>query len=206
MTRAIDGASFAGSVAQTRTTGAASLVLRRSPADARWGRSMAEAVTQQFILMPRRGLRDNVMRDPLLQPDQQPRPLAAMAVALGPRRPPRQITHRIRVLHSIHEDGLKLAEMSPEAVLICVPRCLGCASCRWSTTGRHSGRDFRLLPPSKLLVERLVTFGSLSRPPITARRSRVRKSLPSRTSRPKRVLKGRAMPAVWSFWDETAPA
>jgi subtilisin len=77
---------------------------------------MAEAVTQQFILMPRRGLRDKAMLDPLLRPDQQAKPLAAMAVASGLGRSLRQVKNRIRIIHSIHEDGLKLAEMTPEAV------------------------------------------------------------------------------------------
>jgi len=77
---------------------------------------MAGPKLQQFILMPRRGVRDPVMLNPLLLPDQQPKPLAVMAFARGVRRSVREPTHQIRVIHSIHEDGLKLAEMSPEAV------------------------------------------------------------------------------------------
>lgn len=77
---------------------------------------MADATLQQFVLMPRRGLRDRVMLDPLLRPDQAPKPLAAMAVARGVGRSERRAPHHIRIIHSIHEDGLKLAEMSHEAV------------------------------------------------------------------------------------------
>jgi subtilisin len=77
---------------------------------------MAKAQTQQFILMPRRGVRDPVMQDPLLTPDQQSKPLAPMMLAHGVRRSLRQPTQQIRIIHSIHEDGLKLAEMHPNAV------------------------------------------------------------------------------------------
>lgn len=77
---------------------------------------MTEPKMQQFILMPRRGLRDPVLSDPLLRPDQQLKPLAAMAVARGVSRALRKPTHQIRIIHSIHDDGLKLAEMSPDAV------------------------------------------------------------------------------------------
>src|ERR1700674_2791606 len=77
---------------------------------------MAEGKTAQYILMPRRGVRDSVMLDPLLKPDQQLKGLVAMSLAAGPRRVLRQVEHHIRVIHSIHEDGLKLAEMTPEAV------------------------------------------------------------------------------------------
>jgi subtilisin len=78
---------------------------------------MAEAKRQQFILMPRRGVRDSAMLDPLLQPDRRPKALFAMSVARGAIKARRAPSHDIRVLHSIHEDGLKLAEMSREAVL-----------------------------------------------------------------------------------------
>jgi subtilisin len=71
---------------------------------------------QQFILMPRRGLRDPVMLDPLLRPDKQPKQLEVMMFAKGVNKSVRSPSHRMRVLHSIHEDGLKLAEMTPEAV------------------------------------------------------------------------------------------
>jgi len=77
---------------------------------------MARPRVQQFILMPRRGVRDRAMLDPLLMPDQQLKPLAVMALARGVRKSVRKPAHDIRILHSIHEDGLKLAEMSPEAV------------------------------------------------------------------------------------------
>lgn len=77
---------------------------------------MAGPTTQQFILMPRRGVRDPVMLDPLLSPAEEPKPLATMAFAAGVRRSLRKPAPKIRILHSIHEDGLKLAEMSPEAV------------------------------------------------------------------------------------------
>ena len=78
---------------------------------------MAKAETQQFVLMPRRGVRDPVMQDPLLTPDQESRPLAPMMFASGVRRSVRHPKQQIRIIHSIHEDGLKLAEMRPEAVL-----------------------------------------------------------------------------------------
>jgi hypothetical protein len=77
---------------------------------------MVEPKCQQFILMPRRGVRDRVMLNPLLLPDEHPKPLAAMAFAAGVRRSLRKPAPKIRILHSIHEDGLKLAEMSPAAV------------------------------------------------------------------------------------------
>jgi subtilisin len=71
---------------------------------------------QQFILMSRRGVRDRALLDPLLKPDQQLKPLAVMTLARGVGKSVRNPAHDIRILHSIHEDGLKLAEMSPEAV------------------------------------------------------------------------------------------
>jgi len=85
----------------------AALVHRR-----RWKeRAMAE--TQQFILMPRRGLRDSVMLDPLLRPDDQPKPLVAMAVARDePRHRAGHLDHRVvGGRRAVHEDVEPAAEI-----------------------------------------------------------------------------------------------
>jgi len=71
---------------------------------------------QQYILMPRDGLRDKAMLDPLLHPDRQPKLLSAMLRAQPKNKEPKRVTGQIKVIDSVHEDGMKLAELTPEAI------------------------------------------------------------------------------------------
>jgi subtilisin len=72
--------------------------------------------TQQFILMPRDGMRDQTMLDPLLHPDRQPKLLSAMRIAQPRGKDPKQLEGQIKVIDSFREDGIKLAELTPQAV------------------------------------------------------------------------------------------
>lgn len=77
---------------------------------------MAQEKPMQYVVMPPRGVRDNMMLNPILRPAPESKALPAMMMAMSANGPQKKVTSRIRVIDSIHEDGLKLVEMPEEAV------------------------------------------------------------------------------------------
>ena len=77
---------------------------------------MAQEKPVQYVVMPPRGVRDDMMLNPILRPAPESKALPAMMMAMSANGLPKKVTPRIRVIDSIHEDGLKLVEMPEEAV------------------------------------------------------------------------------------------
>lgn len=77
---------------------------------------MADERPAQYVVMPPRGVRDDMMLDPILRPAPVLKSLPGLMMAFSANAAPKKVTSRIRVIDSIHENGLKLVEMPEDAV------------------------------------------------------------------------------------------